>query len=140
MREEERLRREREIVERERELLEREQQIEAEERLRRERDIAERERRLQAREMELREEPYAKSPDLNDSVDWIGKDKNVRPYRTQKEVDQAHERRMRRTNRYGPCAFGGQANPDGSCDIGPLRKPNRNQSKGKFDFNINLGN
>ena len=43
-----------------------------------------------------------------------------------------------RNNRTGPCAFGSPANPDGSCDIGPLRKRNSNPN-GDFNFNINIG-
>ena len=59
---------------------------------------------------------------------------------------QARERELRqrkhrsvRHPRNGPCAFGGPSNPDGSCDIGPLRPRNRNKPKGKFNFNIHFG-
>jgi hypothetical protein len=82
-------------------------------RLRREREITERERQLQGREQQVQD-----------------KERELRQRRVQPV----------RPPRNGPCAFGGPSNPDGRCDIGPLRPRNRNKPKGKFNFNIHFGN
>jgi len=87
---------------------------EEEERLRRESEITEREQQLQKRERQVQ--------------------------RKEKELRQRKPRPGRRLGTGGPCYGGGQANPDGSCDIGPLRPRNRNRSRGNFNFNIRLGN
>jgi len=86
---------------------------EEEERLRRERGISEREQQLQEREQQVQ--------------------------RKERELRQRWGQPVR-PPRNGPCYGGGQANPDGSCDIGPLKTPNRNRSRGNFNFNIRLGN
>jgi hypothetical protein len=79
----------------------------------REREIAERERQLQEREQQVQDK----------EMELI--QRRVQPVRPP---------------RNGPCYGGGQANPDGSCDIGPLRPRNKNKPKGKFNFNIHFGN
>jgi len=86
---------------------------EEEERLRKESEITEREQQLQEREQQVQR-----------------KERELRQRRVQPV----------RPPRNGPCYGGGQANPDGSCDIGPLKTPSSNQSKGNVNFNIRLNN
>jgi S1-C subfamily serine protease len=86
---------------------------EEEERLRKESEITEREQQLQEREQQVQ--------------------------RKERELRQRRKQPVR-PPRNGPCYGGGQANPDGSCDIGPLRPRNKNKPKGKFNFNIHFGN
>ena len=86
---------------------------EEEERLRRQQEITEREQQLQEREQQVQ--------------------------RKERELKQRRAQPVR-SPRNGPCYGGGQANPDGSCDIGPLRPRNKNNPKGKFNLNIHFGN
>ena len=107
---------------------------EEEERLRKERDVLQREKQLEERERELNRREAQK----NNNGTWIDEriKKNKRNKSTFKEQ---MNRELESVRPVGPCAFGSPANPDGSCDIGPLRKPNRNKPKGNFNFNIRIG-
>jgi len=110
---------------------ERERQAQEEERLRREKEIVERERELLEREQQI------------DAEERLRRERDIaeRERRLQARERELRQRKHRsvRPPRNGPCAFGGPSNPDGSCDIGPLRPRNRNKPKGKFNFNIHFG-
>ena len=111
---------------------ERERQAQEEERLRREKEIVERERELLEREQQIdAEERLRRERDIAE--------RERRLQARERELRQRKHRSVRHP-RNGPCAFGGPSNPDGSCDIGPLRPRNRNKPKGKFNFNIHFGN
>jgi hypothetical protein len=111
---------------------EREREIREEERLRREREIVERERELLEREQQIEaEERLRRERDIAE--------RERRLQARERELRQRKHRSVRHP-RNGPCAFGGPSNPDGSCDIGPLRPRNRNKPKGKFNLNIHIGN
>jgi hypothetical protein len=94
----------------------------------REREFLEREKQLQERERNLKR----REAQQNKNGTWV--DERIK--RNQRTREEQMNRGIRRT---GSCAFGSPANPDGSCDIGPLRKPNRNKPKGNFNFNIRIG-
>ena len=105
---------------------------EEEERLRREKEIVERERELLEREQQI------------DAEERLRRERDIaeRERRLQARERELRHRRVHpvRPPRNGPCAFGGPSNPDGSCDIGPLRPRDRHKPKGKFNFNIHFGN
>jgi S1-C subfamily serine protease len=151
--EEEKLRREKDIVERERELEQRARDYEEKERLRKEQEFRQRERELAEKERELKRLEAQQNNKQNRTNDGLW-DTNppgcevgcgVPPLRAYPGTESASEtykkrnRKMRpRNNRTGPCYGGMRANPDGSCDIGPLRKRN-NKPKGNFNFNLRIG-
>ena len=96
---------------------------EEEERLRKEQDVLQRERELEQREQELNRREAQQRRDQRDTAE---------------QSRRTVERERPWNNRNGPCYGGMQANPDGSCDIGPLRKRN-NKPKGNFNFNLRIG-
>ena len=96
---------------------------EEEERLRKEQDVLQRERELEQREQELNRREAQQRRDQRDTAE---------------QSRRTVERERPRNNRNGPCYGGMQANSDGSCDIGPLRKRN-NKPQGNFNFNLRLG-
>ena len=103
----------------------------------RKKKFLERENKIQERERELkrREAKQYKNPNNSDGT-WI--DERIK--RNRNAFEEKMYREVGKTRPPGPCAFGSPANPDGSCDIGSLRKPNRNKPKGNFNFNIRIGN
>jgi len=127
---------------------------EEEERLRKEQDVLQRERELEQREQELNrreaqqqnnnweERNRREQRNTQDNVGLIPCDVGCGPgtdtYEKHKQIERDFERARQRNRRNGPCYGGMRANPDGSCDIGPLRKQN-NKPKGNFNFNLRIG-